>query len=180
MLAGRSLAAFSRMAAFKHFTDITAWQQAHQLSLRVEIFVACPEFRRHFPSCAQLREAARSAPTSIADGHARLKRRDFAQLVRTAKAAEAAVLNHLIDAHRQRLITTDELIINRRLARRAMRTASALIRYLESTADSTNKDGSTEPERRAKQSPEIGIRPTDSVGPELHGEQRRHADDDRR
>ena len=47
------------------------------------------------------------------------------------------MLHHLIDAHDQRLITTDELIINERLAKRAMRAASGLIRSLESTTPGT-------------------------------------------
>ena len=90
-----------------------------------------PEFRRQFRNCEQLRDAAHSGPSCIARGHARLKPREFADLVRVAKGSEEQVLKHLIDAHGQTLITTDELVINRRLARRAMRAANRLIRYLE-------------------------------------------------
>ena len=79
--------------------------------------------------------AARSAPRTIAEGHGRLKQREFASFVRTAKGLEKEVLHHLLAAHDQLLITTDELIINKQLARRAMRAATGLIRYLESTAD---------------------------------------------
>ena len=123
------------MAAFKDFREIIAWQLAHQMKVRVDVFLHCPEFRRHFKFCEQLSDAARSGPRNIAEGHARFKHKEFAQFVRIAKGSEAEVLNHLIDAHDQRLITTDELVINERLAKRAMKAAAGLIRYLESTPD---------------------------------------------
>ena len=123
------------MAPFKEFRELAAWRLAHQIHLRVDLFLGCPEFRQHFKSCQQLSDAARSGPRHIAEGCARLKHKDFAALVRSARDSEIQVLNHLIDAHDQRLISTDELLINKLLAKRAMRAASGLIRYLESTPD---------------------------------------------
>ena len=123
------------MAPIKEFRELAAWRLAHQMNLRVDVFLGCPEFRRHFTSCRQLCDAARSGPRSIAEGCARLKHKDFAQSVRHARESEIEVLNHLIEAHDQRLISTDELLINKLLAKRALRAASGLIRYLESTPD---------------------------------------------
>lgn len=123
------------MAGFKDFREIIAWQLAHQLKIRVDLFLGSPDFRRHYKFCDQLSDAARSAPRNIAEGHGRFKHKEFAQFVRVAKGSEAEVLNHLIDAHDQRLITTDELVINEQLTKRAMRAAAGLIRYLESTPD---------------------------------------------
>lgn len=45
------------------------------------------------------------------------------------------MLNHLIAAHGQALITNDELDINRWLTARALKAASGLIQSLESTPD---------------------------------------------
>ena len=123
------------MAPFTEFRELAAWRLAHQMNLRVDVFLGCPEFRRHFTSCQQLCDAARSGPRSIAEGCARLKHKEFAEFVRNARASEIQVLNHLVDAHDQRLISTDELLINKLLAKRAVRAASGLIRYLESTPD---------------------------------------------
>ena len=53
--------------------------------------------------------------------------------MRIAKASEAEVLNHLIDAQDQRLITADEFQITEHLTKRAIKAANGLIRYLEST-----------------------------------------------
>ena len=123
------------MGWFKEFRELAAWRLAHQMNLRVEVFLGCPEFRQHFKSCRQLSDAARSGPRNIAEGCASLKHKDFARCVRKAQVFETEVLNHLIDAHEQRLISTDELLINRLLAKRALRAARGLIRYLESTPD---------------------------------------------
>ena len=123
------------MAGFKDFREIAAWQLAHQMKLRVDVFLCCPDFRKHFKFCEQLSAAARSGPGKIAEGHGRFTHKEFAQLVRIARGSEAQVLNHLVDAHDERLISADELTINERLAKRAMRAAGGLIRYLESTPD---------------------------------------------
>jgi four helix bundle protein len=123
------------MAPFQEFRELAAWRLAHQMNLRVDLFLGCPEFRQHFKSCRQLCDAARSGPRNIAEGSAMLKHKDFAQFVRNAKESEIQVLTHLVEAYDQRLISTDELLINTLLAKRAVRAASGLIRYLESTPD---------------------------------------------
>ena len=120
---------------FKDFREIVAWQLAHQLKLRVDLFLGSPDFRRQYRFCDQLSDSARSGPRNIAEGHARFRHKEFAHFVRIAKGSEAEVLNHLIDAHDQRLISSDELTIAEQLAKRAMRAATGLIRYLESTPD---------------------------------------------
>ena len=121
------------MATFKDFRDLVAWRLANQMKLRVEVFLACPHFRESYKFCEQLGDAAQSGPHHIAEGHSRLKHKEFAQCVRAAKRSEVKVLKHLIDAHDQRLITSDELIINKCLAKRAMRAAARLIHQLEAT-----------------------------------------------
>lgn len=85
--------------------------------------------------CDQLSDAVRSGPRNIAEGFARYRHKEFAQFVRIAKGSEAEVLNHLIDACDQSLISSDELVIAEHLTRRAIKAASGLIRYLESTPD---------------------------------------------
>ena len=167
------------MAAFKDVTEIVAWQLAHQLNLRVEVFLACPEFRRHFKSCERLSHAARQAPRHIAEGHGRLKHREFAGFVRAARGLEKEVLKHLFAAREQLLITDDELIINKQLAKRAIRAAGSLIRYLDATSDLTRQERGAKSHGRADQPPEIRVQPAGSVRSELHGKQRHHPDDDR-
>ena len=98
------------MAGFKDFREIVAWQLAHELKVRIDTFVCRPEFQRKFKFSDQLTDAARSGPRNIAEGFARFRHKEFAHFVRIAKGSEAEVLNHIIDAHDQRLITQDELL----------------------------------------------------------------------
>jgi len=123
------------MAGFKDVRDITAWRLAHQLNLRVDLFLLSPDFRRYYTASAQLGVAVRSGPRHIAEGSERLRHKDFAQCVRAARESEASVLAHLIDAREQLLITHDEFLLTKQLTRRAMRAANRLIRSLESTPE---------------------------------------------
>ena len=123
------------MSGFRDFREIAAWQLAHQLKLRVDLFLLSPQFKSHYRFCDQLSDAVRSGPRNIAEGFARYRHREFAQFVRIAKGSEAEVLNHLIDARDQSLITSDEFVITEHLTKRAIKAANGLIRYLEATPD---------------------------------------------
>jgi four helix bundle protein len=63
------------------------------------------------------------------------KHKDFARFVRIANGSLGEVLNHLIDAHDQRLISAKELEKTSRLAKRGIKASAGLIRFLESTPD---------------------------------------------
>jgi four helix bundle protein len=132
---GMGIAPVVRMAGFRDFREIVAWQLAHLLKVEVDAFLSRPEFRRQFRFSEQLSDAARSGPRNIAKGHGRFKHKEFAQFVRIAKGSETEVLNHLIDAHDQKLITDEHLAATEQLVKRAMSAATGLIRYLESTPD---------------------------------------------
>lgn len=123
------------MAGVKDFREIVAWQLAHQLKVEVDSYLTRPQFKQRFKFCDQLDDAARSGPRNIAEGFARFKHKEFAQFVRIAKGSEAEVLNHLIDACDQRLLTKDEFLLSEHLVKRALKAANGLIRFLESTPD---------------------------------------------
>ena len=144
------------MARFPDVRELAAWQLAREVKIRVDIFLCCPEFRRHFQFCDQLGDAAGSGPRHIAEGHERFSHREFARLVRMARGSEAQVLNHLADAHAQRLITADEFAINEQLIRRAMQAAAALICDLESTPDRPGANPCASP-ARTRPSPAEGV-----------------------
>jgi hypothetical protein len=159
--------------------DVVAWQLAHRLSLRIDLFLLSPDFRAHYRSAAALGDAARSGTRHIADGFARISRREYADCVRAAKAAQQRVIGHVIDAYDQRLIAHDELVLVDQLAKRSMKAANRLIQSLESAAphsDVRNKKSN----RRTNQTPQRRVPPAASVGAEVHGQQRAHAADDRR
>ena len=123
------------MAGFRDFREIVAWQLAHQLKIRIDAFLCRPDFQRKFKFCEQLSDSARSGPRNIAEGFARYKHKEFAQFVRIAKGSEAEVLNHMIDAYDQHLVTKEELLFTEHLTKRALKAANGLIRWLESNPD---------------------------------------------
>jgi len=123
------------MAGWKDFTEIAAWQHARALKLQVDVLLRKPEIAADFRFRSQVSDAARSGPRNIAEGFARFSNREFARFVRIAKASESEVVNHLIDAFDQGLITEDELVTTRHLARRAMGAAIGLIQHLETTSE---------------------------------------------
>jgi four helix bundle protein len=123
------------MAGFKDFREIAAWQLARELTSAADALLQKPAVRQRFQYCDQLSDAARSAPRNIAEGFARYRHKEFAQFVRIAKGSEAEVLNHFIDAHDLQLMTDEEFHRGEHLARRAIKAANGLIRYLEATPD---------------------------------------------
>jgi four helix bundle protein len=140
------------MSTYADVTEITAWQLAHKLNLRVDLFLLSPDFRRHYQHADRLSDAVRSATRNIAEGFAD-DRRAFADRVRLARGSQAEVLHHLIDAYDQRLITIDELEIAERLAKRSIRAANGLIRSLEATSEDAAARGKRRSRRPIRSAP---------------------------
>jgi four helix bundle protein len=119
----------------RRFQDLVAWQLARDLKLMAYDLCRRPEVRRDFTLRDQLKDAARSAPRNIAEGFGRFKHADFARFVRMAKASETEVLNHFLDAHDSGYLEEHELPKYEHAARKALKAANGLIRYLDSTPD---------------------------------------------
>ncbi len=132
------------MAGWKDFREIAAWQRSHDVKCRVDMFLERPEVRRKYRFCDQLADSARSAPGNIAEGFGRFGNKEFARFSRIAKGSLIEVLNHMIDARDQRLISGDELLIFEHHVRKALKATVGLIRHLESSPDPPRKP----PERR--------------------------------
>jgi len=128
------------MAGWKTFEEIAAWQLARALKIRVDEYLKRPEFKHRFRFCDQLSDSARSGPANIAEGFGRHGNREFARFVRIAKGSEAEVLNHLIDARDQELITDAEFREGEHAARKAMKAAVGLIKHLERTSGPEPKE----------------------------------------
>ena len=134
------------MAGWKDFGEIVAWQRAETVKLRVYELLQRPQVKRDFRFVDQLRDAARSAPANIAEGFGRFGNKEFARFARIARGSEQEVLNHLIDARDQRLITDEELKIEEDHVRKALEATAGLIRHLERTATQPHSSTRREPE----------------------------------
>ena len=121
------------MAGWKHFEEIAAWQHSHRVKLRVYELLERPRIKRDIKLSTQLREAARSAPSNIAEGFGRFGNKEFARFARMSKGSLHESLNHLIDARDQRMITRDELLIEEHHIKKAINAVTGLIRHLERT-----------------------------------------------
>ena len=123
------------MAGWKDIREIAAWRLSREVKLRVDSFLERPEVRRRYRYCNQLSDAARSAPSNIAEGFGRFGNKQFANFARTAKASLVEVLNHLIDARDQNLLTDEEFQNRQHEIRKALKATVGLIRHLETSPD---------------------------------------------
>ena len=130
-MVGLSLAPTNDVGGWKDFRDIVAWQRARELKVRVDELLKRPAFRLKFKYRDQLEDAVRSAPRNIAEGFGRFGNKEFARFARIAKGSELEVLNHLIDAHDQGLITKDEFSQYEECVQSALAALVGLIRHLE-------------------------------------------------
>jgi four helix bundle protein len=75
------------MAALASYENIKAWQKSHLLAL--EVYKATNKFPREeaFGLVSQLRRAAISTPTNIAEGYARQNQKVFGTFLDTAYAS---------------------------------------------------------------------------------------------
>lgn len=121
------------MAGWKHFSEIVAWQLARELKRHIYVLLRRPEFKNDRDLSGQLRRAARSAPGNIAEGFGRFGNKEFANFTRIAKGSEVELINHLIDARDQGLLSQSEFDQLQYLACRAIKASAGLIRHLEST-----------------------------------------------
>ena len=92
----------------KSYRELIAWQCA------MDMVVAVYEVSRFFPKdemyglVNQLRRAAVSVPSNLAEGQGRGAGRDFAQFVRIARGSVQEVETQLLIAERLGLVTSDQ------------------------------------------------------------------------
>jgi len=121
---------------FRSFRDFAAWQLAYALRRAVRPVCHRALQDKDFKLQGQIREAARSATRNIAEGFGRFKHGDFARFVRIAKASEVELLDHFNEAFDSGYLNDTERRELEYAARKAIKAANGLIRYLESTPDS--------------------------------------------
>lgn len=79
----------------ERFEDLIAWQKARQLTVEIYRITAHGEFARDFGLCDQIRRAAVSVMSNIAEGFDRGSRGEFHQFLVVAKASCAKVRSQL-------------------------------------------------------------------------------------
>ena len=83
------------MSRIERFEDLIAWQKARGLASKVYATALTGRFAKDFVMSTQLRKAALSMPSNIAEGFERGGRAEFQQFLSVAKASCAEVRSDL-------------------------------------------------------------------------------------
>ena len=119
------------MAAIKRFEDIAAWQKARELSRIIYALTNQPKFGRDFGLRDQIRRAAVSILSNIAEGYERDSGdRDFRHFLSLAKGSAGEVRSQLYVALDAGHITQPEFDEASRLVTEVSRMLKSFMAYL--------------------------------------------------
>ncbi|HMQ55696.1 MAG TPA: four helix bundle protein [Anaerolineae bacterium] len=122
------------MATINRFEDIQAWQKARELTTLVYQCTRQEAFARDFGLRDQIRRAAVSAMSNIAEGFGRDSNRDFIQFLSIAKASVSEVQSQLYVALDQAYINRDQFEQAYQLCGETIRVLSGFIVYLKQSS----------------------------------------------
>ena len=83
------------MGNIQHFQDLQAWQKSYELVLAIYRFTARFPVEERFGLTQQLRRAAVSVPSNIAEGWGRQSRPDFLRFLQIARGSVYEVRTQL-------------------------------------------------------------------------------------
>jgi four helix bundle protein len=122
----------------KSFRELKVWQASIEFS--VTIYELTSEFPKHelYGMTSQMRRAAVSIASNIAEGSARSTKRDFNQFVLIAKGSLCELQTQLIIASRLRYVSAQRRIaVAERQSQEIAQMLSGLSRYLVTTVSRT-------------------------------------------
>jgi four helix bundle protein len=120
------------LMGFYDHTEFIVWQRASDVRRLVRGLTTRSGFDAHWWLRTQLRRAANTSCTSIAEGFAKFYPLEFARYLQISKGSLKEIIEHLADVVGLGLASVDEATEIRRLARRGCKAAVGLILYLES------------------------------------------------
>ena len=118
------------MATFKKFEDIEAWKKARELTREVYRHSKVSPFSKDFGLRDQIRRAAVSGMSNIAEGFERGGTKEFMQFLAIAKGSVGELEAQLYVALDQSYINEEEFVCLKRLASSTKRLIGGLISYL--------------------------------------------------
>ena len=118
------------MAGARHFEELHGWMLAQELKLAIYEVSDRPEIKRDQQFYEQIRSAAASATSNIAEGFGRRTHADFARFLDVARGSLSECQNHVRDGLDRGYLTETERSDLTDLARRASGAVAGLQRYL--------------------------------------------------
>lgn len=118
------------MSSFKRFEDILAWKKARNLVKEIYLTCSTGDFYRDFDLKDQIRRAAVSAMTNVAEGFGRKTNRDFARFLDVARGSTLEVQSLLYVASDLNYIDSEEFRRLYGLATETLALIAGLTSYL--------------------------------------------------
>ena len=112
------------------FKDLIVWQEAKSLALDVYNLTDCFPRREIFGLTSQIRRAAVSVPSNIAEGQGRLTKGEFLQFLGHARGSLTELVTQLEICADRKYITAVELKAVQNKAYNVMRLLNALMESL--------------------------------------------------
>jgi four helix bundle protein len=127
------------MAKIERFEDIEAWQMARELRRTVYQLTRTKPFATDFALVDQIRRAAISTGSNIAEGFERGGNREFIQFLSQAKGSAGEIKDQLYCALDEAYITQSQFDQAYQLADRASRLIGGFMTYLRKAEVSGHK-----------------------------------------
>lgn len=128
-----------RVSTFKRFEEIQAWQKARRLAHEVYEISRVGPFAKDYVLRDQMRKAAVSVMSDIAEGLGRAGNKEFGQFLSVAKGSISELESQLYIAFDQKYITQAQFEIIYKLADETGRRIAGLIPYLGHTKFKSTK-----------------------------------------
>ena len=119
------------MSGIERFEDIDAWRAGRELVNEIYQVSGRGAFTQDFALRDQIRKAAVSIPSNIAEGFERNQRGEFAQFLRYAKGSAGEVRSQLYHARDQKYIDEDTFQTLHAKVESVSRQIQGFIRHLE-------------------------------------------------
>jgi len=132
------------MATAQQFEDLGVWQDARALSKLIYSVTKQREFYRDIDLRRQIRAAAVSTMSNIAEGFERGTRKEFVHFLNIAKGSNGEVRSQLYVALDQEYVPEKNFSEIKSAAASLSRRIAKFVRYLESCAANTRTRKTTE------------------------------------
>ena len=128
--------------------DLKVWQRAHEFWVAVNAIINRSGFQRDRRLREQVKDAADSILSNIAEGFEQPTDRAFARYLFTSKASTAEVRKRLLLASHRSYITEEEFTSRNELGDEVARMTTGLIKYLVKSDRKDRGLGSNQKPRR--------------------------------
>lgn len=127
------------MATFRKFEEIESWQKARELVNEIYKATRHNDFSKDFGLKDQIRRAAVSIMSNIAEGYERDGKREFIQFLSIAKASAGEVKSQLYVALDNAYLSQSEFDTLQELTDGTTRLIAGLMKYLNNSKIKGNK-----------------------------------------